>query len=68
MATSNRPNHIYLVMDGASPMAAFTLKSEMRTYLKRRHDTFNNPMVYTFGGEQGYTPVIITVSAALADA
>jgi hypothetical protein len=68
MATSNRPNHIYLVMDGASPMAAFTLKSEMRTYLKRRRDTFNNLLVYTFGGEQGYAPAVITVSAALADA
>ena len=68
MATSNRPNHIYLVMDGASPMAAFTLKSEMTTYLKRRHGTFNNPLIYAFGGEQGYTPAIITVSAALADA
>jgi hypothetical protein len=48
---SNRPNHIYLVMDAGSPVAAFTLKDEMRTYLQRRQDSFMNPLVYTFGGE-----------------
>jgi hypothetical protein len=67
MSASNRPNHIYLVMDGARPVAAFTLKDEMRTYLKRRHGTFNAPLVYTFGGEQGYTPAIMTMSNALAE-
>ena len=67
MSASNRPNHIYLVMDAGSPVAVFTLKDEMRIYLNRRHGTFNNPLVYTFGGEQGYTPAIMTMSAALAD-
>jgi hypothetical protein len=34
MSASNRPNHIYLVMDAGSPVAAFILKDEMRIYLK----------------------------------
>ena len=41
---SNQPNHIYLVMDAGSPVAAFTLKEEMKTYLRRRVDSFNNPL------------------------
>jgi hypothetical protein len=65
---SNQPNHICLVMDAGSPVAAFTLKDEMRTYLRRRQDSFTNPLVYTFGGEQGYTPAIITMSSGLSDA
>jgi len=64
---SNRPNHIYLVMDASGPSAAFTVKDDMRMYLRRRRDTFNNPLVYTFGGEQGYTPAIMTMSRALAE-
>jgi hypothetical protein len=67
MSASNHPNQIYLVMDAGSPVAAFTSRPEMKTYLKRRYGTFNDPMVYTFGGEQGYAPAIMTMSAALAD-
>jgi hypothetical protein len=36
---SNQPNHIYLVMDGDYPVAAFTVKRELITFLKRRLDT-----------------------------
>jgi hypothetical protein len=39
----------------------------MRTYLKRRSGTFNNPLVYTFGGERGHTPAVMTMSAAIAE-
>jgi len=67
MIASNQPNHIYLVMDAGSPVAAFTSPHEMRTYLKRRSGTFNNPLVYTFGGERGYTPAVMTMSAAIAE-
>jgi hypothetical protein len=65
--SSNQPNHIYLVMDAGSPVAAFTAKHEMKTYLQRRLDTFTNPLVYAFGGEHGYSPAIMTLSSALAD-
>jgi hypothetical protein len=64
---SNQPDHIYLVMDADSPVAAFTVKPELTAYLRRRHDTFTNPLVYTFGGEHGYTPAIMTMSRALGD-
>jgi len=64
---SNQPNYIYLVMDAGNPVAAFILKDEMRTYLRRWQDSFKNPLVYTFGGEQGYTPAIMTMSSALAE-
>jgi hypothetical protein len=67
MSASNRANHVYLVMDGGSPVAAFAHKHAKRTYLRRRYGTFNSPLVYTFGGEQGYTPAIMTMSAAPAD-
>jgi hypothetical protein len=67
MTISNHPNHIYLVTDAGSPVAVFTTQHEMKTYLKRRHGTFNNPLVYTFGGEEGYAPAIITLSRALAE-
>jgi hypothetical protein len=67
MSASNRANHVYLVMDGGSPVAAFAHKHAKRTYLRRRYGTFNSPFVYTFGGEQGYTPAIMTMSAAPAD-
>jgi hypothetical protein len=58
---------IYLVMDAGSPVAAFTVKREMRAYLTRRLGTFTNPLVYAFGGNQGYRPTIMTMSSALAD-
>jgi hypothetical protein len=64
---SNQPNHIYLVMDGDHPVAAFTIKRELITFLKRRLDTFIKPLVYTFGGEQGYMPSVMTMSRALAE-
>jgi hypothetical protein len=64
---SNQPNHIYLVTDAGSPVAAFTLKDELKTYLRRRLGAFINPLVYTFGGEQGYRPSIMTMSRALGD-
>ena len=34
--------HIYLVMDAESPVAAFTVQHEMQAYLKRRLETFTN--------------------------
>jgi hypothetical protein len=37
-------------MDAGSAVIAFTLKDELKTYLKRKLDTFINPLVYTFGG------------------
>jgi hypothetical protein len=67
MSASNRPILIYLVMDACSSVAAFTLKDEMQTHLRRRPDTFTNPLVCKFGGEERYTPAIITMSRAVAD-
>jgi hypothetical protein len=58
-------NQIFLVMDAGSPRAAFTARREMQAYLGRRLDTFCNPLVYTFWGNQG--PSIMTLSAALAE-
>ena len=48
MAASNQ---IFLVMDAGSSMTAFTSKYELKAYLRRRLDTFTNPLVYTFCGE-----------------
>jgi hypothetical protein len=65
---SKRPfNQIYLVMDAGCPVAAFTGRAELQSYLKRRLDTFSNPLVYAFGGDQSCAPVVITLSSALAD-
>jgi hypothetical protein len=58
---------VYLVMDAGCPVAAFTVKREMRAYVKRRLGTFTNPLVYAFGGNQGYTPTIMTMSSVLAE-
>jgi hypothetical protein len=44
---SNQPNHIYLVMDAGGPAAAFTIRHELKAYLKRRLDGFTNPLVYS---------------------
>jgi hypothetical protein len=60
-------NQIFLVMDAGSLKAAFTTRRELTTYLRCRHDTFTNPLVYTLGGEDGYTPSVMTMTAALAD-
>jgi hypothetical protein len=62
MTTSNQ---IFLVMDAGTPVAAFTARRELQTYLRRRLDTFCNPLVYTFWGNQG--PSIMTMSAALGE-
>ena len=53
MSASNRPNHIYLVMDAGTPVAAFTARPALQVYLRHRIDTFINPLVYTFWGKQG---------------
>jgi hypothetical protein len=53
-------NQIFLVMDGGSPVTAFTAR-----YLRRRLDTFCNPLVYTFAG--GFGPKIMAISAAPAE-
>jgi hypothetical protein len=47
-------------------VAAFTVKRDMQIYLRRRLDTFCNPLVYTFQGSHG--PLIMTMSKALAGA
>ena len=47
-------------------MTAFTSKYELKAYLRRRPDTFTNPLVYTFCGE-GYSPIIMTMSRALVE-
>jgi hypothetical protein len=64
---SNQPNHIYLVMDAGSPVAAFTIKHELKAHLTRRLEAFNKPLVYTFGGEQGYAPAIMTLTSAMGE-
>jgi hypothetical protein len=58
-------NQIYLVMDAGTPVAAFMVKRDMQIYLRRRLDTFANPLVYTFQGSHG--PSIMTMSSALAE-
>jgi hypothetical protein len=58
-------NQIFLVIDAGTPVAPFTARREMQAYLRRRLDTFCNPLVYTFWGNQG--PSIMTMSAALAE-
>jgi hypothetical protein len=62
MTTSNQ---IFLVMDAGTPVAASTARRELQAYLRRRLDTFINPLVYTFWGNQG--PSIMTLSSALAE-
>jgi hypothetical protein len=56
---------IFPVMDSGGPKAAFTTGRELQAYLRRRLDTFINPLVYTFWGNQG--PSIMTMSSALAE-
>ena len=48
-------------------MATFTLKDEMKTCLRRRLDTFTNPLIYTFGGDRGSPPAIMTLLKARAE-
>ena len=64
MASSN----IYLVMDARSPVTAFTDKHELTVCVRRRLDTFINPLVYTFGdGHAPHSPTIMTLSRVLSD-
>jgi hypothetical protein len=58
-------NEIFLVMDVGTPVAAFTVKRDMQIYLRRRLDTFCNPLVYTFA--DGHGPSIMTMSKAMAE-
>ena len=46
--------------------AAFMARRELQSYLRRRLDTFINPLVYTFWDNQG-TPSIMTMSSAPAE-
>ena len=59
-------NQIFLVVDAGTPVAAFTVRQELKAYLRRRLDVFINPLVYTFWDNQG-TPSIMTLSAALPE-
>jgi hypothetical protein len=59
-------NQIFLVMDAATPVAAFTARPELKAYLRRRLDTFINPLICTFWDNQG-RPSIMTMSAAPAE-
>ena len=58
-------NQIFLVMDAGSPKATFSTRPELQAYLRRRLDTFTNPLVYTFWGDHG--PSIMTMPSALAE-
>jgi hypothetical protein len=52
-------------MGAGTPVAAFTARQALKAYLRRRLDTFCNPLVYTFA--HGREPVITTLSRALAE-
>jgi hypothetical protein len=58
-------NQIFLVVDAGTPVAAFTVRRELQAYLRRRLDTFINPLVYTFWSDRG--PSIMTMSSALVE-
>ena len=62
MAASDQ---IFLVVDAGTPVAAFTARRELTAYLKRRLDTFINPLVYTFWSDRGSS--IMTMSSALVE-
>jgi hypothetical protein len=59
-------NQILLVVDAGTPVAAFTARQELKAYLRRRLDSFINPLVYTFWDNRG-TPSIMTMSSALGE-
>jgi hypothetical protein len=48
-----------------TPVAAFTARPALQVYLRHRIDTFINPLVYTFWGNQD--PSIMTMSSALSE-
>jgi hypothetical protein len=52
--------------DAGSPVAAFAARHELKAYLQRRRDAFTRPLVYRIDGE-GHSPVIMTMSRAMAD-
>jgi hypothetical protein len=58
-------NQIFLVVDAGTRVAAFTVRRDLNAYLKRRLDTFCNPLGYTFWGNQW--PSIMTMSSAVAE-
>jgi hypothetical protein len=62
MAASNQ---IFVVVDAGTPVTAFTDKHELTVYLRRRLDTFCNPLVYTFA--DGREPAIMTLSRAMGE-
>jgi hypothetical protein len=57
--------HHLAIIHPSSPVAAFTGRHELNAYLRRQHDTFSNPLVYTFWDNQG--PSIMTMTSALAE-
>jgi hypothetical protein len=59
-------NQIFLVMDEGRPVTAFTSKGELRAFLRSRFWLVGNPLIYKFAGN-GYAPVIMTMSRALAE-
>jgi hypothetical protein len=64
MASSN----IYLVMDAGGPVIASTDKHKLTVCVRRRLDTFINPLVHTFGdGHAPHSATIMTLSRVLAD-
>ena len=58
-------DQIYLVVDAGTSVAAFTARQALKAYLRRRLDTFCNPLVYTFADGRG--PSITTLSNGLAE-
>ena len=38
-------NQIFLVVDAGTPVAAFTVRQELKAYLRRRLDVFINPLL-----------------------
>jgi hypothetical protein len=58
-------NQIFLVVDAGTPVAAFTVRRELKAYLKRRLDTFINPLVYIFADD--HAPTIMTLARAMGE-
>ena len=56
-------NQIFLVMNEGRPVTAFTSVAPL---LQSRFWLVGNPLIYKFAGN-GYAPVIMTMSAALAE-
>jgi hypothetical protein len=59
-----------LTLIEANPLGVLSsaAKHGMRAYVRRRLDTFINPLVYTFAdGHAPHSPTIMTMSRALAE-